>query len=91
MELRSHVDRIAFLSIELYVPCATARGSRQVAAHQNGIQFFSTILVIIALAAPCDCKSRALVEPPRRLIMFFDFEEHAAYAAPGEMAEMRQQ
>src|ERR1700731_3088171 len=71
--------------------CATARGSRQVAAHQKGVQLFPAGLPVIALAVPGDRKSRPFVQPARRLIIFLDLQEHGAHAAAGEMAEMRQQ
>src|ERR1700722_3778684 len=71
--------------------CATARGSRQVAAHQKGVQLFPAGLPVIALAAPGDGKSRPFVQPARRLIIFLDLQEHGAHAAAGEMAEMGQQ
>ena len=47
--------------------------------------------LIIAFAAPDDAKSGPFIEPPRRLIVFLDFEEDGAHAAAGEMAEMGQQ
>src|SRR5471032_2191972 len=71
--------------------CATARALRQVAAHQNGVQLFPVRLPVIALAASGDGKSGPVVEPPRRLIIFLDLEEHGAHATAGEMAEMGQQ
>src|SRR6185295_20187154 len=48
-------------------------------------------LLIIAFPAADDLKSGPFIQTPRRLIVFFDFEEHLAYAAAGEMTEMRQQ
>jgi hypothetical protein len=71
--------------------CATAGALRQVAAHQNCVQLFAARLAVIAFAAPGDGKSGALVEPPRRLIIFLDLKEHATHAAAREMAKMRQQ
>jgi hypothetical protein len=71
--------------------CATARALRQVAAHQNRIQLFPILLAVITLAAARHGKPGALVEPPRRLIVLLDLEEHGANAASGEMAEMGQQ
>src|SRR6266699_2762001 len=71
--------------------CATAGALRQVAAHQKCVQLFPARLPVIAFAAPGDGKSGPLVKPPRRLIIFLDLEEHAAHAAAGEMAKMRQQ
>src|SRR5665811_6198 len=72
-------------------PCATARGLRQVAAHQNGVQLLPARLPVIALAAPGDGKSGPIVQPPGRLIIFLDLEEYGAYPAAGEMAEMGEQ
>src|SRR5713101_4174644 len=71
--------------------CATAGALRQVAAHQKGVQLFPARLPVIPFAAPGNTKSRALVKPPRRLIIFLDLEEHGAHAAAGKMAEMGQQ
>src|ERR1043166_8133473 len=52
---------------------------------------FAPRLPVVALAAAGDAKSGTLVEPPRRPIIFLDFEEYGAHAAPREMAEMGEQ
>src|SRR5581483_4999289 len=36
-------------------------------------------------------KSASLVQPPRRLVVFFDLEEHGADAAPRQVTEMGRQ
>ena len=87
----SVANRKASYLIAPAVPCATLRRSRQVAAHQNGVQLFPAGLLVIALAASGDRKSGSLVKPPRRLIVFLDFEEYGAHASAGQMAKMRQQ
>src|ERR1700736_4957031 len=71
--------------------CATTRALRQVAAHQKRIQLLPVGLPVIAFAAPGDGKSGPLVQLPRRLIIFLDFEEYGAHPVAGEMAEMGQQ
>ena len=52
---------------------------------------FPAGLPVIAFTASDDGKSGPFVEPPRRLIIFLDFEEYRAHATAGEMAKMRQQ
>src|SRR6185295_2043759 len=91
--LSAGVDFKAVMDSNLgYADCsATARGSRQVAPHQDGVQLFTARLFIIAFAASCHGKSGPIVKPPRRLIVFLDFEEHGAHAAAREMPQMRQQ
>src|SRR6476469_4334967 len=64
---------------------ATARILRQVAPHQKRIQLFAARLLIIAFPAADDLKSGPFIQPPRRLIIFFDFEEHLAHAAARQM------
>src|SRR5882672_4752570 len=59
-----------------WTPFAIARRLRQVAAHQKRVQLFPARLPVIAFAAPGNGKSGAVVEPPRRLIIFLDLEEH---------------
>src|SRR2546423_7988425 len=71
--------------------CAIAGASRQVAAHQNRVQFLPAPLPIIALAPPGDAKSGPVIEPPGRPIIFLDFQQYAAHASCGKMAETRQQ
>ena len=66
--------------------CATARILRQVAPHQKCIQLLPAGLLVIAFPAANDAESRPFVQPPRRLIVFFDLEEDGAHAASGEMA-----
>src|SRR5882757_4285875 len=70
---------------------ATARGLRQVAAHQQRAQLLAIGLLVIALAAAGDTKSGPFIKPPGRLIIFLNFEEYGSHAAAGEMAKMRQQ
>src|ERR1700722_19257990 len=70
---------------------ATARALRQVAAHQERVQLFPVGLPVIPFTAPNRGKSGPFVKPPGRLIIFLDFEEYRAHAAPGEVAEMGQQ
>src|ERR1700750_503038 len=72
-------------------PSATRRILRQVAAHQKCIRSFAAGLSIVAFAASDDGKSRTFVEPPRRLIVFFDLEKDAAHAASRQMTKMCQQ
>src|SRR6185312_9035583 len=67
---------------------ATTRPLRQVAAHQQGVQLFPAGLQVVAFPASDDGKSASLVKPPRRLIVFLDFEEDGADAAPRQMAKM---
>ena len=43
---------------------------------------FPAGLPVIALAAPDDAKSRAFIEPPRRLIIFLDLEEYGRTPRP---------
>src|ERR1700688_2284517 len=80
-----------FLLVALRASCATARASRQVAAHHQGVQLLPVRLPVVAFAAPDNGKSGPLVEPPRRLIVFLDLEEYTAHAAAGEVAEMGQE
>src|SRR5580692_11629319 len=68
-------------------PSVTLRILRQVASHQKCIQLFAAGLSIVALAASDDGKSCAFVEPPGRLVIFFDLEKYGAHASPGQMAE----
>src|SRR5690349_105168 len=70
---------------------ATACILRQVTPHQKCVQLLAAGLLIIAFPAANDLKSGPFIQAPRRLIIFFDFKEHLAYAAAGEMAEMCQQ
>ena len=70
---------------------ATQRILRQVTPHQKRIQLLSAGLLIIALPAANDLKSGPFIKTPRRLIIFFDLEEHLVYAAAREMTEMCQQ
>src|ERR1700733_13148432 len=70
---------------------ATTRGLRQVATHQKRVQLFPAGLPVIAFAPAGDTKSGPFVQPPRRLVIFLDLEEHGAHAAAGEVAKMRQQ
>src|SRR6188768_1811202 len=70
---------------------ATARILRQVAPHQKCVQLLAAGLLIIAFPAANDLKSGPFIQTPRRPIIFLDLEEHLAYAAAREMAEMRQQ
>src|SRR4051794_35067617 len=74
---------VDFKAVMASKPCneacsATVRGLRQVAPHQDCVQLVAARLLIIAFAAPCHGKSGLVVEPPRRLIVFLDFEEHGA-------------
>src|SRR5205814_7799107 len=71
--------------------CAITRASRQVAAHQNRVQFLPAPLPVVALAPPGDGKSRPVIKPPSRPIIFLDFQQYAAHAARGKVAEVRQQ
>src|SRR6266487_911758 len=70
---------------------ATARTLRQVTPHQKCIQLLAPGLLIIAFPAADDLKSGPFIQAPRRLIIFFDLEEHLAYAAACEMTEMCEQ
>src|SRR3989440_10205547 len=70
---------------------ATARTLRQVTPHQKCIQLLPAGLLIIAFPPANDLKSGPFIQAPRRLIIFFNLEEHLAYAAAREMTEMRQQ
>ena len=67
---------------------ATANGLGQVAAHDQCVQFLPAGLPIVAFAAPGHHKAGAVIQPPRRLIIFLDFEKHGAHAASGEMPEV---
>src|SRR2546429_107838 len=60
---------------------ATARTLRQVTPHQKGIQLLPAGLLIIAFPPADDLKSGPFIQAPRRLIIFFDLEEHLAHAA----------
>src|SRR5205814_1832755 len=46
---------------------------------------------VVALAPPGDGKSRPVIKPPSRPIIFLDFQQYAAHAARGKVAEVRQQ
>src|SRR5580693_5635240 len=79
------------LALATIAPSATARGSRQVAPHQKGIQRFPAGLSVIAFAAADDGKPGALVKPPRRPIIFLHLQEYRPHAAAGKVAKMCQQ
>src|ERR1700687_5021451 len=64
---------------------ATARRLRQVATHQKRVQLFPTGLLVIAFAPAADAKSGPFVQPPRRLIIFLDLEEHGTHAPARKM------
>src|SRR5688572_23080236 len=55
---------------------ATPGALRQVATHQKCVQLFPVGLPVVALATPDDGETGPFVEPPRRLIVFLDLEEH---------------
>src|SRR5450432_2479874 len=87
---------VDFSAVMDFSPSAKTRSAtdgrlRQVAAHQKGVQLFPAGLLVIALAAAGDAKSGPFIQPPRRLVIFLDLEEHGAHAAAGKMAKMCQQ
>src|SRR4029077_11545156 len=63
---------------------------RQVPSHQKCVQLFPVRLLIVAFAVADHHESGAIVEPPRRLVIFLNLQKYGADAAAGEMAEMGQ-